>query len=372
VQINPLAGITFSAGLRSILRQDPDIVMVGEIRDSETASIAFQAGQTGHLVLSTLHTNDAPSAVTRLLDLGVPSFLISASLIAVIGQRLVRKICPECKKPDPLTPQILKQLAPYVAGREEVTFWKGIGCEACQYSGYSGRQGIFEILMLNASLKRAIEPEVSAQLLQGIAEEDGYKPMSEDGIEKALQGLTTVEEVYRVAPIEDVDSRVTSHRQSATVPFIAPLQQVDDLPKSGIAGPHFRKILIADDSPVTLRLLRNFLEAENYQVMTANNGSEAYKLAIREKPDLVITDYIMPEMDGLALTMKLKAQPMTRYIPIIILTVKDDEDSEVAALASGADDYIKKPFSAGTLLARVGKVLNRPVSGEGESWATER
>jgi len=202
VQINPQAGITFSAGLRSILRQDPDIVMVGEIRDSETASIAFQAGQTGHLVLSTLHTNDASTAVTRLLDLGIPSFLISASLISVVGQRLVRKICRRCKGPDPLTPQVLKELSEHMEIDKGMTFWKGAGCEACQYTGYSGRLGIFEILTLTPSLKEMIQPNVPAVALKKAAARDGYQSMTMEGIRKALEGLTTIEEVYRVAPPE--------------------------------------------------------------------------------------------------------------------------------------------------------------------------
>ncbi|MDQ1336571.1 MAG: Response regulator, partial [Thermodesulfobacteriota bacterium] len=156
VQINPAAGITFAAGLRSILRQDPDIVMVGEIRDSETAITAFQAAQTGHLVLSTLHTNDAPSAVIRLMDLKIDPFLVSGSLIAVIGQRLVRKLCQECKTPEALPPEQMEAIRPYLGQDPSSPFWKGIGCEACQFSGYSGRLGLFEVLMITPSFRKKI------------------------------------------------------------------------------------------------------------------------------------------------------------------------------------------------------------------------
>ena len=130
--------------------------MVGEIRDAETAKIAFQAAQTGHLVLSTLHTNDAPSAITRLLDMGVDSFVIADSLIAVIGQRLVRGICKKCKIPDPLTPQIFEQLESVINPDRTKKFWKGAGCEACQYSGYMGRLGIFELLMITPAIREIL------------------------------------------------------------------------------------------------------------------------------------------------------------------------------------------------------------------------
>ena len=158
VQINDKAGISFSAGLRSILRQDPDIVMVGEIRDGETASTAFQAAQTGHLVLSTLHTNDAPSAITRLFDLGVEPYLCAASINAVIGQRLVRRICEKCKEPASPSLQIINRLP---AGYSDAGFWKGSGCETCHYTGYKGRMAIFELLTFTNPLKQIISTDTN-------------------------------------------------------------------------------------------------------------------------------------------------------------------------------------------------------------------
>jgi len=200
VQINPAAGITFAEGLRSILRQDPDIVMVGEIRDSETAVIAFQAAQTGHLVLSTLHTNDAPSAVIRLLDLGIDPFLISASLITVIGQRLVRRICPVCKVSDSLPPEQMEAIRPYLGQNPSFVFWKGAGCESCQFTGYSGRVGIFEVLMITTDLRKKISTHISAVELKEAAEAEGFRTLTMDGVQKALLGLTTIDEVFRTAP----------------------------------------------------------------------------------------------------------------------------------------------------------------------------
>ena len=360
VQINPQAGITFAAGLRSILRQDPDIVMVGEIRDTETASIAFQAGQTGHLVLSTLHTNDAPSAVTRLLDLGVEAFLISASLVAVVGQRLVRRMCQECKVPDPLSPQILKQLLPYIGTDKKATFWKGAGCEDCQYTGYSGRLGLFEILMVTPSLREIIAPKVSALTLRKAAESEGFQSMSMDGIRKALQGLTTIEEALRVAPPEAEESTRLPIVESPTLEEIEPEAPPPEEPSTSVASVRPQKILVADDNEIMVKILRNILESENYHVITAEDGLEALRLALQERPDLVVTDLLMPKMDGITLIKKLKSQLITRYIPIMMLTAKDEVDSEVRGIDAGADDYLTKPVNPKRLLARVSRLLKRP------------
>lgn len=360
VQINPKAGITFATGLRSILRQDPDIVMVGEIRDGETASIAFQAAQTGHLVLSTLHTNDAPSAVSRLLDLGVEAFLISASLVAVVGQRLVRRICQECKVPDPLSPLILKRLRPYIGRDKTNAFWKGAGCESCQYTGYSGRLGIFEVLMMTPSLKKIIASDGPSVSLKKAAERAGFQSMSKDGIIKALQGLTTVEEVLRVAPPEGEKARQSPIVESSVPEKIAMEEPTPKEPSTSAGSVKPKKILVADDSKIILKLVRNVLESENHLVITAENGLEAMKLAFQEKPDLIITDFLMPKMDGITLIKKLKSQLTTRFIPIIMVTAKDEIDSEVKGIDAGADDYLTKPVHPKNLLARVNRLLKRP------------
>jgi type IV pilus assembly protein PilB len=364
VQINPSAGITFAAGLRSILRQDPDIVMVGEIRDNETASTACQAAQTGHLVLSTLHTNDAPSAVTRLLDLGIEAFLISSSLIAVVGQRLVRGICQECKVPEPLSPQILKRLPSYILREKEATFWKGAGCEACQYTGYSGRLGLFEIFVLTPSLREVITPNVSSVTLKKVAEEEGFQSMPMDGIRKALQGLTTIEEVFRVAPPEVAEVHKGQLVETSVAEEIGPEESLPEVPMPSIGAVRPRKILVADDNQIILKILCNILESEGYLVITVENGLDALKLAIREKPDLIVTDYLMPKMDGMILIKKLRSQLATRYIPIIMLTAKDQEDSEVEVIDAGADDYLLKPVNPKRFLSRIKRLLNRPGTAE--------
>ncbi len=359
VQIHPAAGITFASGLRSILRQDPDIVMVGEIRDAETAEIAFQASQTGHLVLSTLHTNDAPSAVTRLMDLGVQPFLISSALLAVVGQRLVRKICPNCKTEDPMAAQLLEKLPSHLTRDRKITLWKGLGCESCQYTGYSGRLGIFELMTMTPYLKDLLVPNVASQTLAKGAAREGFRPLSFDGIDKAFRGITTVDEVLRVAPPEEESPSSTQAISKEDEAPQEALPQIESRPSVGSVRP--TKVVVADDSELVLRLMRNILETEGYLVMTAGNGEEALKIAVQEKPDLIVTDLMMPVMDGISLTKKLKSNLTTRYIPIIMLTSRDEVDSEVAGIEAGADDYITKPVNPKRLVARIRRLIARPV-----------
>jgi type IV pilus assembly protein PilB len=200
-QINPKAGITFGTGLRSILRQDPDVIMVGEIRDLDTSQVAIQAALTGHLVLSTLHTNDAPEAITRLLDIGVEPYLISSSVIGILAQRLVRAICPHCKTPSPVDEITLKELGEAIPkSKEPPTFYRGKGCKQCKQSGYLGRTGIYELLTVNEKIKRLIAEKASPQEIRQVARETtGLKSLREDGLLKVLKGVTTRDEVDRVA-----------------------------------------------------------------------------------------------------------------------------------------------------------------------------
>ena len=361
VQINPPAGITFASGLRSILRQDPDIVMVGEIRDAETASIATQAAQTGHLVLSTLHTNDAPSAVSRLMDLGVEPFLIASSLQAVLGQRLVRKICERCKEPDNLMPNTLKRLESYLSADKPPIFWRGRGCEACQYTGYTGRTGIFEALRISVGLRSTIAPGFSVLSLKKAAEREGFEPMFHDGIRKALEGLTTVEEVFRVSPAE-LESSVESEVivgpvvQGALEEALSPQPQ-----NSSVTLPRPKKILVANNSEMTRRVLRGLLEEEGFLVLDAEKPAEAMKLMLKEGPDLMVTDFTEREIDGMSLVEKLRSQLSTRYIPIIMLTPRGDDDFKAKWSEGGADEYLAKPVDANKLIVHIHRLLDRQV-----------
>jgi len=201
VQVNPKSGVTFASGLRSILRQDPDIIMVGEIRDVETAEMAIHAALTGHLVFTTLHTNDAAGAASRLTDMGIEPFLIASSAIAILAQRLVRKVCEHCKKPYPSTPELLKELGLDPAA--PVTFYHGEGCQLCKNTGYQGRVGIFELMEINEAVRTQIVAKASSNGIKAAAVQYGFKSLRQEGLIKAMAGVTSVEEVLRVT--QDVE-----------------------------------------------------------------------------------------------------------------------------------------------------------------------
>jgi len=201
VNVNEAAGLTFASALRSILRQDPDIIMIGEIRDLETLEIAIKAALTGHLVLSTLHTNDAISAISRMIDMGADPFMVGAGTVAIEAQRLVRKICPHCKVKSKPNPALIEPLKEKYPGIELKPFYKGKGCDYCNNSGYKGRTLITEIFTIDEEISSLIAKNISVNELEEIAKRKGYKPMFIDGLIKALQGETTLEEVFRVAKV---------------------------------------------------------------------------------------------------------------------------------------------------------------------------
>ncbi len=365
VEISPRSGDTFADGLASILKMNPEIIAVGEIQDAETARLAFQAAQNGLLVLSTLTANDAAAGIARLLDMGVYASVIAGSLIAVVGQRLVRRICDKCRIPDPLTPQIFEQLDAGFQPDRTKKFWKGAGCEACRYSGYTGRLGLFEIFTVTPAIREILEQGRGgngADALRKAADAEGFRALKQDGITKAFLGRTTIEEVLRVSPQNKDDAaqqsldKAAQDRQGA---FKAPEESQRPEPPSSISCFRPEKILIVDDNRVVLKILKNILESRNYLTVSASNGIEALKIAFQEKPDLIITDYLMPEMDGMALITKLKSQLATRFIPIIMLTSKDEVDAEVAVINAGADDYLTKPVNPKRLIVRINRLLNR-------------
>lgn len=360
VEINPQAGLTFASGLRSILRQDPDVILLGEIRDNETATIAFQSAQTGHLVLSTLHTNNAVATILRLNDLGLDPYNISTSLNAVMAQRLVRLICKKCKVPDPVSNEILQGLPPEFSNGESTKFWKGKGCDACNYTGYSGRVGLHEVLRITDNIQDLIRQRAKEQDLEEEAcARGGYKHISVDGIRKATEGLTSLSEVYRVAPpaIKDL---IEGSQELVDVVDEAETKDpsLDDSPMQ-VASIAPRKILIVEDNEVMLRLIQGILDGEGYVTITAQDGAEALKIALTEIPDLIMTDYFMPKVNGIELIRKLKSKLSTMFIPIILLTIKDEIDLEVEVINAGADDFLVKPINARKLVARVSRLLKK-------------
>lgn len=203
MQVNPKIDLTFAAGLRSILRQDPDVIMIGEIRDVETAEIAIQAALTGHLVFSTLHTNDSFGAVSRLLDMGIEPFLVSSSLLGVMAQRLVRRVCPECRQSYTPEEQEIRGIGLLPEVVEDRSFYRpGSGCNACTNKGYRGRTGIHELLLLNDAVRALIMQRADAATISRAARENGMSTLRDDGAEKVLAGITTMEEVLRVTQEE--------------------------------------------------------------------------------------------------------------------------------------------------------------------------
>lgn len=197
VQVNPAIGVDFASCLRSILRQDPDIILVGEIRDEETAKIAIQASLTGHLVFSTLHTNDAPTTVTRLIDIGVKPYLIASTLEAVISQRLVRRICASCKEEYEPSAESLLELNLTPADVRGKKFFRGKGCSNCNNIGYKGRMGIYEIMVLNSELRKLISDQANTNIIRTAAKRSGMNTLRDSGLISTFNGLTTIQEVVR-------------------------------------------------------------------------------------------------------------------------------------------------------------------------------
>ncbi|HEX9672922.1 MAG TPA: GspE/PulE family protein [Burkholderiales bacterium] len=209
MQVQPSIGVDFASGIRTLMRQDPDIIMVGEIRDLETAEMAIQAALTGHLVLSTLHTNDAPSAITRLLDLEVPSYLLQSTILGVMAQRLLRTLCPNCKEPHDLDDSSWEHLvSPWKAAKPKGSTYVAKGCLDCRMTGYMGRVGIYETMVMTPELRKAITPETDIAALQDKAYKDGMRPLRIAGAMKVALGLTTVDEVLQTAPPPTGDRRL--------------------------------------------------------------------------------------------------------------------------------------------------------------------
>jgi len=335
-QIDPAKELFFSTALRSILRQDPNVIFVGEIRDKETAEIAFRASLTGHLVFSTLHTNNSVGAITRLLDLGLEPYLISSSLVAVVAQRLVKKICPHCKEEYVPNPAEMERFAPYMGKGGAGKFFKGKGCDACGFSGFLGRMPILELLDISESIKAMIARKAPEDEILLAAQREGFKLLSADIMEKVTSGVTTLDELARVITLKE----------------IAP---------AGTAVSHSGKarLLVADDEEDILKVLESRLCTAGYEVIKARDGKEALSLAVTEKPDMVITDVTMPQMDGFTLVKNLRARLETAAIPVVMLTARQDKDSELKGIDIGADDYITKPYDAEKLLSRVKMLLRR-------------
>jgi len=354
VQVNPAAGMTFAAALRSILRQDPDVVMVGEIRDGETAEIAMHAAQTGHLVFSTLHTNDAPSTITRLLDMGIEPTTLASGLNLVVAQRLARRLCPACKTPAPLSPELVERLGV----PEGVELYGAKGCPRCNGIGYKGRIGVHEVLYVSEQMRELIGRGAADRELLKLAREQGMFTLFEDALDKALQGVTSLDEVMRIGtPPEDFALR-DRLRGGRLLP-LGEARAARDRRRhlEGGRGSDKPRVLVVDDSSSVRNLVRFVLNSDGYEVVEAEDGQDAWRQLQADRPDLVVTDYEMPNMAGPELVQRIREHGEFDDMPVIMLTSRREEEDEVLGLETGADDYILKPVEPLKLQARVKKVL---------------
>lgn len=341
VQVNDKQGLGFSTVLRSVLRQDPDVILVGEMRDAETASTAFQAALTGHLVLSTLHTNDALSSITRLVDMGVERFKIAPGLLVITAQRLVRRLCPTCR----VMTTDLEGLERAVEHMKRFglapAFYQPVGCDACAYSGYIGRMAVMEFLHVGRELRDKIAGGAKEAFLRETALIRGdLKTFLEDSLWHVSRGDTTLEEILPHINLEDAP---------IPAPVSRPLQE-----PSGK-----KNILIVDDDPVTRTVLRAVISGAGYAVEECKDGQEALIKISRTPPDLLLLDLNMPQVDGYGVIKGLRNVLGLTHLPIIVLTAVPEEKSKAAALELGATDYLVKPVKPPVVVERLKAVFRR-------------
>lgn len=379
VQVQEKAGLTFAAALRSILRQDPNVILVGEIRDRETAQIAVQASLTGHLVLSTLHTNDAANAVTRLVDIGIEAYKIAAALRGVIAQRLMRKLCPTCKEVwMEAPPDRIKKWIP-----TGTPLYRAAGCPDCAMTGYRGRFSIVEVLTVSAEVERTIAGGESVDRIALAARKNGMKSLWDSGLAHVLMGESSIDELTRVVDVPAEEEKPVAVKVDTPAgpgsparrsdgqgrpSFSTPSTSVDQsalelleepLPPRTSGGQPARKVLLVDDEDSLRRVMKDLLEREGYAVSEARDGVQALDQVDRVGPDIIVLDLNLPGLDGYGVLSHLRSRPATSAIPVIVLTAKGDEDNEVRVFELGADDFLMKPFRARALSARLEAVLGR-------------
>ncbi len=370
VQVQEKSGLTFAAALRSILRQDPNVVLVGEIRDRETAMIAVQASLTGHLVLSTLHTNDAANAVTRLVDIGVEAYKIAAALRGVVAQRLMRKLCTTCKEVwMEAPPERLRRWIP-----KGTPLYRAAGCPDCAMTGYRGRFSILEILTMNAELERRIAAGEPADRIAEGARRSGMKSLWDSGLAHVVRGESTLDELMRVVDVPTEEEApapaAAPGRRSGSAealrftaePVSTHFDLLEEAAPPRPSGPHGQpasKVLLVDDEDSLRKVMKDLLERDGYIVTEARDGVQALDQVDRVGPDIIVLDLNLPGLDGYGVLSHLRSRPATAGIPVIVLTAKGDEDNEVRVFELGADDFLTKPFRARALSARLEAVLGR-------------
>jgi len=396
ISINEKQGLGFATVLRSVLRQDPDVILVGEIRDRETAQIAFQAAQTGHLVLSTVHTNDSVATVTRLIELGVEPQVMAPSLLAVVAQRLVRKVCLGCGEPASVDAEASRVLR--LPADKQLRGARG--CAECRNTGFVGRTGCYEVLRVTKPLQQLIEQKSPETAIRALAEDEGMTQLVDDARAKIVSGITTPAEVLRVVEVvsrgpscpachHPVDAAfsvcpfcraalrkncsgcgVELKKKWSACPFcgvevappsIAPRSPVIAAVAKEVGAFEVPKILAVDDDCDVLELVRLTLKRSPFpvEIEVAENGHVALAKIAASRPHLVILDLMMPGLDGFEVCRRLRSDLSTAFIPVLMLTALADSDSKRLAFLAGTDDYVVKPFDLSELHARVQRLLQR-------------
>lgn len=316
VQVQEKQGLGFAQALRSVLRQDPDVIMVGEIRDRDTAEVAIQAAMTGHLVLCTLHANDATAAITRLADMGIEPFKIGSVVTAITAQRLVRRLCVECRKPVPGAPH-------FQPGR----------CKCCGFTGYRGRLGLLELFLPDQALRARISAGApDAELRAQAVKRGALHELGADALGHMMEGHITLEQA---------------------TPYLK--EQSPPAQRPEVRG---TRIILAEDEPASRSLLAAALGREGYDVIEVADGNQALDAAAGGA-DLLLTDLHMPVMDGRELIRRVRAEAGLVGLPVIMLTADQDDSKQQEALEAGADDFLVKPVKPALLAARVKAALRR-------------
>ena len=349
-------------------------MLIGEIRDRETAQIAIQASLTGHLVLSTLHTNDAANAVTRLMDIGVEAYKIAAALRGVVAQRLMRKLCPTCKEVWMEAPaDNLRKWLP--AG---TPLYRAAGCPDCAMTGYRGRFSILEVLTMTPDVERSVAAGEPAPKIAEAARRSGMRGLWESGLGHVLLGESTIDELLRIVdvPQEEAAAPAAPARRPADGAAVARTwhrrgagrvwrrtSSCSKSPRRRAAPAHTgelsAKVLLVDDEDSLRKVMKELLERDGYTVSEARDGAQALNQIDRVGPDIIVLDLNLPGLDGYGVLSHLRSRPATAAIPVIVLTAKGDEDNEVRVFELGADDFLTKPFRARALSARLEAVLGR-------------
>ncbi len=355
IQLNKAIDVTFASALRSILRQDPDIIMIGEIRDQETINIALQSALTGHLVLSTLHTNDAPNAITRIQNMGADPFVVSQCLAGILAQRLIRKICGACYQP--LSDTEIEAHKAYIEAYklDPKKLKKACGCDKCYQTGYKGRLGVYSYLEITPEIARIMAQQGSIDDMVISARQNGFQSIDDASADILRDGLTSFDEVKGYLSIDsksvrdsNIQTRSGAHkRPSGAVRVNSNSDKMDN-----------HKVLLVDDSPQVRKLLKVILEREKFEVIEAENGQLGLAKVQESFPAIVLCDISMPVMNGEEFLQQMKSGAETKEIPVIMLTGDATTENEVKLLKLGASDFMSKRTSPEILISRVKKAIS--------------